>query len=34
MTIVEAYGLGFLTPFMLALVTYIIRNIDKNPEAW
>lgn len=32
--IVEAYALGFLTPFVLALLVYIIRNIDKNPEGW
>jgi len=34
MTAYEAYALGVLTPFALALVVYIIRNIDKNPEAW
>ena len=34
MNLVEAYALGFLTPLALAFVAYVIRNIDKNPEAW
>lgn len=34
MTPVEAYAFGILTIPALVLVVYIIRNIDKNPEAW
>ncbi len=34
MTPCEAYGAGFLTPILLALAIYIIRNIDKNLEGY
>lgn len=34
MTPTEAYFLGVLTPFGLGFLVYLIRNIDKNPEAW
>lgn len=34
MTVCEAYAAGFLTAPMIALLIYLIRNIDKNPEAW
>lgn len=30
----EAYALGFMTPILLVALVYLIRNIDKNPEAW
>ncbi len=34
MTACEAYGAGVLTTPMVLLIIYLIRNIDKNPEAW
>lgn len=30
----EAYALGFLSSVILVALIYLIRKIDKNPEAW
>lgn len=34
MSVIEAYALGVLTAPALVFLVYVIRNIDKNPDAW
>ncbi len=34
MTAWEAYWLGVLTTPAIIFLVYVVRNIDKNPEAW